>query len=137
MKATERPGAAQVTATPRSVTAPRQMNLPSLQDPREAFLGAEQSLFLCQPATSERPSSQETPVTRTSPLEPLPSQSFALTPIGASPAGVVEGEAGGTVISLAPVVSSEEPQPAAAIAARMASAAIAIAYVLGGRIGAI
>ena len=91
MKATERPGAAQVTATPRSVTAPRQMNLPSLQDVREAPSGAEQSPFLYQPATSERPSSQETPVTRTSPLEPAASQLLALTPIGASCPGVRRG----------------------------------------------
>src|SRR6476469_3880454 len=105
MKATERPGAAQVTATPRSVTAPRQMNPPTLQDIREAPSGAEQPVFLCQPATSERPNSQETPVTRTSPLEPVASQLLALTPTGASCPGVVEV---GAVVSLAPVVSSEE-----------------------------
>jgi hypothetical protein len=136
MKATERPGAAQVTATPLSVTAPRQMNLPSRQDVREAPSGAEQSPFLCQPATSERPSSQETPVTRTSPVEPVPSQPFALTPIGASCPGVVEVEAGGAVVSPEPVVSSEEePQPAAAIATTMTSEASAIVFGLGSRIG--
>ena len=137
MKATERPGAAHVTATPRPVIAPRQMNLPSLQDVREAPFGAEHSPFSCQPATSVRPRSQETPVTRTSPLEPLPSQALALTPSGASCPGVVEVEAGGAVGSLAPVVSSEEePQPAATIATTMASAASTIAFGLGSGIGA-
>src|SRR3954454_13640668 len=107
MKATERPGAAQVTATPRSVTALRQMNLPSLQDVLEAPSGAEQRRSLCQPATSERPSSQETPVTRTSPPDELPSQTLALTPIGASGPGVVEVEADGAVVSLVLVIPSE------------------------------
>ncbi len=83
MKATERPGAAQVTATPRSVTALRQMNPPTLQDIREALAGNEQSPFFCQPVTSERPSSQETPVTRTSPPEPMTSQLVDRTPTGA------------------------------------------------------
>src|SRR3954470_22122675 len=110
MKATERPGAAQVTATPRSVTSPRQTNLPSLQNIREAFSGAVQLPFLCQPETSERPSSQETPVTRTPPLEPVAPQPLALTPIGPLP-GVVEVEACGAVVSPVPVSSEEEPQP--------------------------
>jgi hypothetical protein len=136
MKATERPGAAQVTATPRSVTAPRQTNVPSLQNIREAFSGAVQSPFSCQPETSERPSSQETPVTRTPLLEP-PSQALALTPTGASCPGAVEVEAGGAALSPALVSSEEDPQPAAAIASATASAASPIVFGLGCRIGAI
>src|SRR4051794_36997110 len=113
------------------------MNLPSLQDIREASVGFEQALFLYQPATSERPSSQEAPVTRTWPVDPPPPQPFARAPTGASCPGVVEVEARGAVVSLAPVVSSEEgPQPAAAIATTTASVASTIMYEQRRRIGA-
>jgi hypothetical protein len=124
MKATERPGPAQVTAMPRAVTAPRQVNLPSLQEVRDAPGGDAQALFLYQPATSSRPSSQETPVTRISPPEVGPSpQRSARAPCGAS--GDFEVDAGGPagVVSL---VSSAEPQPAAASVAATASTARAI-----------
>ena len=53
MKATERPGAAQVTATPRSVTAPRQMNLPTLHDVREAPFGTR-AVAILVPADRQR-----------------------------------------------------------------------------------
>ena len=76
-------------------------------------------------------------MTRTSPLEPVLSQLFALTPTGASCAGVVEVDAGGAVVAFAPVVSSEEePQPAAVTATAMASPASAIMIGLAVRIGA-
>jgi hypothetical protein len=81
-KEIERPGAAQVTAMPRSVTAPRQVSPPNLQEVREAPAGAEQLLVRPQAAATVRPEAQGSPVTRTPPeaAAETPGQLFALTP---------------------------------------------------------
>ena len=110
--ATVRPGLAQVTAMPRSVTAPRQVSPSTLQEVRDASTGDEQLSSAFQAATVERPAAHEAPVTRISPANaPPPPQLFALTPTGAPPCGVVEVVAGSPVVSVPP---PEDPHPAIA-----------------------
>lgn len=117
MNATDLPGAAQVTATPRSVTALRQTRPWTRQLPREAASGIVQFSALTQEEATLRPSAQPTPVTRTA-STPFPAapHAFARVPAGAPEgAAPVDSVLAGTVVSV-PVSSEEEPQPANAAA---------------------
>jgi hypothetical protein len=110
MKEIDRPASAQVTATPRSVIAPRQISRPILQELREAPAGGVQRGSRLQAATVKRPVSQETPVTRSSVVAVSPPQGLALTPTGASVFGAPEVGAGGDVC----VGSEDDPHPESA-----------------------
>jgi uncharacterized membrane protein len=138
-KATERPGPAQRTASPRSVRAPRQVRPPTLHEVRETS-GGEHSPLSDQSTVVRPATAQETPAARTSATDPGPSwHCFAWAPSGdCSDSGGDDGPAPGLSESAAPapgpvvgpVSSSEEPQPPRATikATRTSSVACAEAF---------
>jgi hypothetical protein len=123
MKEIDRPASAQVTATPRPVTAPRQVRRPILHELREAPAGGAQRGLRLQAATVKRPVSQETPVTRSSVVAVSPLHGLALTPTGASVFGAPDVDAGGAVC----VCSEDDPHPESA--KRIAAVPISVAVV--------
>ncbi len=118
-KATELPGRAQLTATPRSLAAPRQRYSPTVQEKRDSPAGLEQPGAFAQEATTPRPMSQPTPVTRSCsvPATVVSPQLRAEAPGGAF--GVV-ARAVGSPPPDSVESPPEEPQPPIAAAQRAA-----------------
>src|SRR5262245_38954370 len=133
MKAIERPGRAQVTASPLPTELVRHLNPPTVQAERDSPAAGEHPDFACQPAAIFLPFAQLTPVTRSSTASsPVLRQARAVTPVGPSAplwwASVVSAPPG-AVFS----VDSPEPHPAATTPAASASGRNLDSVLIGSR----